>query len=199
MAFEISFLLDPFFPYLETQYPFVISKIKDTSIYRFCCTSLSVPLLIILLIHIRNIKQGNIRKVQSRPVLKYKPTVCKDDWGMTVESTVMTLATQGIRHHQLPHMQNRNVKHSLIMSVYAIHTYVSTVKPNVMHFLFNLLRTKGLYMFQASLAHPLEALHKRHLVYCLHIMSVGCRGTANWHTHAIYQVPFVQHLPRISK
>jgi hypothetical protein len=35
---------------------------------------------------------------------------------------------------------------------------------NVMHFLFNLLRIKGLYMFRALLAHPQEALHKRHLV-----------------------------------
>jgi hypothetical protein len=33
---------------------------------------------------------------------------------------------------------------------------------NVMHFLLNLLRIKGLYMFQALLAHPQESLHKRH-------------------------------------
>jgi hypothetical protein len=46
---------------------------------------------------------------------------------------------------------------------------------NVMHFLFNLLRIKGLYMFRASLAHPQEALHKRHLIYCVRVMSVGCR------------------------
>jgi hypothetical protein len=43
-----------------------------------------------------------------------------------------------------------------------------------MHFSFNLLRIKGLYMFRALLAHPQEALHKRHLVYCVRIMSVGC-------------------------
>jgi hypothetical protein len=30
---------------------------------------------------------------------------------------------------------------------------------NVMHFLFSLLRIKGLYMFRALLAHPQEALH----------------------------------------
>src|SRR5215510_6320883 len=47
-----------------------------------------------------------------------------------------------------------------------------------MHFLFNLLRTKGLYMFRALLAHPQEALHKRHLVYCVCIMSVGCGTVA---------------------
>jgi hypothetical protein len=29
-------------------------------------------------------------------------------------------------------------------------------------------------MFRALLAHPQEALRKRHLVYCVRIMSVGC-------------------------
>jgi hypothetical protein len=29
-------------------------------------------------------------------------------------------------------------------------------------------------MFQALLTHPQEVLHKRHLVYCVRIMSVGC-------------------------
>jgi hypothetical protein len=33
---------------------------------------------------------------------------------------------------------------------------------------------KGLYMFRALLAHLQEVLHKRHLVYCLRVMSVGC-------------------------
>jgi hypothetical protein len=50
-----------------------------------------------------------------------------------------------------------------------VHQYSET---NVMHFLFNLLRIKGLYMFQALLAHPQEVLHKWNLVYC--VMSVGC-------------------------
>jgi hypothetical protein len=45
---------------------------------------------------------------------------------------------------------------------------------NVMRFLFSLLRIKGLYMFRELLAHPQEALHKRHLVHCVHVMSVGC-------------------------
>jgi hypothetical protein len=44
---------------------------------------------------------------------------------------------------------------------------------NVMNFSFNLLRIKGLYMFRALLARPQEALHKRHLVYCVCVMSVG--------------------------
>jgi hypothetical protein len=29
-------------------------------------------------------------------------------------------------------------------------------------------------MVRALLAHPQEALHKRHLVYCVRVMSVGC-------------------------
>jgi hypothetical protein len=29
-------------------------------------------------------------------------------------------------------------------------------------------------MFRALLAHPQDALHKRHLVYCVRVMSVGC-------------------------
>jgi hypothetical protein len=29
-------------------------------------------------------------------------------------------------------------------------------------------------MFRALLAHPQEALHQRQLVYCVHVMSVGC-------------------------
>jgi hypothetical protein len=48
---------------------------------------------------------------------------------------------------------------------------------NVMYFLFILLRIKGLYMFPALLAHPQEVLHKRHLVYCVRVMSVGCTRT----------------------
>jgi hypothetical protein len=45
---------------------------------------------------------------------------------------------------------------------------------NVTHFLFNLLRIKGLYMFRALLVHPQEALHKRNLIYCMRVISVGC-------------------------
>jgi hypothetical protein len=40
-----------------------------------------------------------------------------------------------------------------------------------MHFLLNLLRIKGLYMFRALLAHPQEALHKQHLTYCVRVVS----------------------------
>jgi hypothetical protein len=45
---------------------------------------------------------------------------------------------------------------------------------NVMNFSFSLLRIKNLYMFRALLAHPQEAIHKWHLVYCVRVMSVGC-------------------------
>jgi hypothetical protein len=45
---------------------------------------------------------------------------------------------------------------------------------NVMYFLFNLLRIKGLYMFRALLAQPQEALHKRHWIYCVRVKSVSC-------------------------
>jgi hypothetical protein len=42
-------------------------------------------------------------------------------------------------------------------------------------------------MFRALLAYPQEALHKRHLVYCVRIMSVGCVSVAvklqSWHSH----------------
>jgi hypothetical protein len=43
-----------------------------------------------------------------------------------------------------------------------------------MHFLFSLLRIKGLYMFRALFAHLQEALNKRDLVYCVLVMLVGC-------------------------
>jgi hypothetical protein len=45
---------------------------------------------------------------------------------------------------------------------------------NVMHFIFNLLRIKGLYMFRPLLAHPQKELNKQYLVYCVRVMSVGC-------------------------
>jgi hypothetical protein len=43
-----------------------------------------------------------------------------------------------------------------------------------MHFLFNLLRIKGLYMFRALLSHSQEELYKRHLIYWVRVISVGC-------------------------
>jgi hypothetical protein len=68
---------------------------------------------------------------------------------------------------------------------------------NLMHFLFSLLRIKCLYMFRALLEHPQEALHKRHLVYCVSVMSVGCTRSEvelvqlTDNMQAIYKVPLV--------
>jgi hypothetical protein len=56
---------------------------------------------------------------------------------------------------------------------------------NLMHFLFSLLRIKGLYMFRALLAHPQEVLHKRQLVYCVRVMSVGCTRIGPIHVSSI--------------
>jgi hypothetical protein len=33
-------------------------------------------------------------------------------------------------------------------------------------------------MFRALLAHPQDSLHKRHFVYCVRVMSVGCGTVA---------------------
>jgi hypothetical protein len=52
-----------------------------------------------------------------------------------------------------------------------VHQYNET---NVMQFLFNLLRIKGLYMLRALLSHPQKVLQKRRWVYCVSVMSVGC-------------------------
>jgi hypothetical protein len=59
---------------------------------------------------------------------------------------------------------------------------------NMMHFWFNLLRIKGLYMFRALLAHHQEPLHKLHLVYCMRIMSDGCDTIAVAEPHEDRQV-----------
>jgi hypothetical protein len=42
-----------------------------------------------------------------------------------------------------------------------------------MRILFSLLGINGLYMVRALPAHPQEVLHKRNLVYCVRVMSVG--------------------------
>jgi hypothetical protein len=54
------------------------------------------------------------------------------------------------------------------LSCIIVYQYSET---KVMHFLFNLLRIKGLYIFRALLARPQEALHKRHLVYFVRVVS----------------------------
>jgi hypothetical protein len=57
--------------------------------------------------------------------------------------------------------------------VYTLYIYQYN-ETNVLHFSFSLLRIKSLYMFRALLAHPNDSLHKRYLVYCVRVMSVGC-------------------------
>jgi hypothetical protein len=52
--------------------------------------------------------------------------------------------------------------------------YLSIVKPTWCAFHSILLRINGLYMFRALLAHHQEAFYKRHLVYCMRVMSAGC-------------------------
>jgi hypothetical protein len=59
-------------------------------------------------------------------------------------------------------------------------------------------------MFRALLAHPKEALHKRHLVYCVSIISVTCATIAvklkSWQSqitlYALYHV-FVELGPLV--
>jgi hypothetical protein len=65
-----------------------------------------------------------------------------------------------------------------------IHVVSQYNEINVMHFSFSLFRIKDLYMFRALLAHPQEVLHKRHLVYCVRIMSVGCGTVALQSCHS---------------
>jgi hypothetical protein len=48
-----------------------------------------------------------------------------------------------------------------------------------MHILFNLFRIRGLYMFLALLAHPQEALHKRHVVIARVLCKLAAPGL-NW-------------------
>jgi hypothetical protein len=99
---------------------------------------------------------------------------------------------------------------SYVIESYWLYQYSET---NVMHLLFHLLSIKELYMFRASLTHPQQVQPKRHLVYCVRVMSVGCTriedrdwsfrfnpGAANIHnTHTICQLPFVWRLLKMSK
>jgi hypothetical protein len=75
------------------------------------------------------------------------------------------------------------LKHLQFMVRLRVHEPYQDSETNVMHFLFNLLRIKGLYMFRALLVHPQEALHKLHLVYCVRVMSVGCSLRHQFHSN----------------
>jgi hypothetical protein len=68
-----------------------------------------------------------------------------------------------------------------------VYQYIET---NVMHFLFSLLRIKGLYMFRALLVHPQEALHKRHLYIVCVLCQLAAPGLeCNWCLRAILEQP----------
>jgi hypothetical protein len=55
-----------------------------------------------------------------------------------------------------------------------VHHGIQYTETNVRHFLFNFLRIKGLYMFRTVLTHPQQILYKRHLVYCVSVVSYDC-------------------------
>jgi hypothetical protein len=63
------------------------------------------------------------------------------------------------------------LQYTPIIYTHLVYQYSET---NVVHFLFSLLRIKGLNMFRALLAHLQEVLHKRQLVYWVRVMSFGC-------------------------
>jgi hypothetical protein len=52
-------------------------------------------------------------------------------------------------------------------SVYCTWYKYQYIEINAIHFLFSVLRIKGLYIFRALPAHPQVALYKLHLVYCM--------------------------------
>jgi hypothetical protein len=74
-------------------------------------------------------------------------------------------------------LRNLNKTSASTARAMSIKTEVQLSENNMMHFLFNLLIIKGLYMFRALFADPQEALNKGHLVHCVHVMSVGCTKT----------------------
>jgi hypothetical protein len=65
---------------------------------------------------------------------------------------------------------------------------------NVMHFLFSLLRIKGLCMFRALFAHFQEALYKQHLVYCVRVVLVGCYHDRSGSSQLCYIVLSIMEL-----
>jgi hypothetical protein len=93
----------------------------------------------------------------------FMPTLCELQCTRTVH--------QRQRHHtQFFEWANKNTGLMFFWPCITVHQYSET---NVMHFSFNLLSIKGLYMFRALLAHPQEALQKRYLVQCVRVKSVG--------------------------
>jgi hypothetical protein len=105
-------------------------------------------------------------------VQSFRPKLFKQFWivPMGTSRSVIThyYTVRWIRYGPI-YMYLRSVRTRICDSI--IHQYSTT---NVMHFLFNLLRIKILHMFRALFAHLQEALNKRHLVYCMRVMSVVC-------------------------
>jgi hypothetical protein len=54
-------------------------------------------------------------------------------------------------------------------------------------------------MFRKLFVHPQEVLHKRHLVYCMRIMSVGCATIAVQFILIYYDARSAKHYILISK
>jgi hypothetical protein len=73
------------------------------------------------------------------------------------------------------HMQTAVLNFSSVvyLSLFVTTFHCQYSKTDVMYFSFNLLSIKGLYMFRALLVHLQEALHKRHLLYCVQVTPVG--------------------------
>jgi hypothetical protein len=123
---------------------------------------------------------------------------CKKGWNLPT-----CLLSQLLRLRYVPYNISLN-----IMLCWPCITVNQYTEGNVMHILFKLLRIKGLYMFRALHAHLQEVLHRRHLVYYVRVISVGCTRTGvelqSWssqltYTHAIYRVSFVKRLLMMSK
>jgi hypothetical protein len=100
----------------------------------------------------------------------------------------LTEGSDGIRRQTKYQYSETNVMHFLF-SLLRINPLNAELNP-ICHLLALLgahhilhvsrIRVKGLYMFRALLAHPQKVLPKRHLVYCVRVMSVGgTRGAAN--------------------
>jgi hypothetical protein len=80
-------------------------------------------------------------------------------------TTLKFLALQGAPYTRIYDISRLRVNETLsrLLTQHVIRMYQYS-ETSVMHFLFSLLRIKGLYMFRALLAHPQGTLHKRYLV-----------------------------------
>jgi hypothetical protein len=84
---------------------------------------------------------------------------------------VVVLVSDEILVHEINSLQLQAHRSS---SPYFATVDLQYSETNVMNFIFSLLRINDLYMFRALLAYPQEELHKRRLVYCVHVLSADC-------------------------